>query len=181
MRVVNETGEVSCDGCTMGEVQLRGPWVAASYYNLPEEKDEWTSDGWFRTGDVGTVDSEGISQDRRPDQGPGSSLAANGSVRWIWKMRWQRTRTSREAAVIAAKHPKWDERPVAVVVLKQGASVTAEELRAFLEPRFAKFWLPDEFVFTSQIPLTAAGKFEKSTLRQQYGGLLIDQPRSQEP
>ena len=82
-----------------------------------------------------------------------------------------------EAAVIAAKHPKWDERPVAVVVLKQGASATAEELRAFLEPRFAKFWLPDEFVFTEQIPQTAAGKFQKSTLREQYGGLLIEQPR----
>ena len=66
------------------------------------------------------------------------------------------------------------------MVLKQGASVTAGELRTFLEPRFAKFWLPDEFVFTSQIPLTAASKFDKSTLRQQYGNLLIDQPRSEE-
>ena len=82
--------------------------------------------------------------------------------------------------MIAARHPKWGERPIAIVVLKQGASVTAGELRAFLEPKFAKFWLPDEFVFTSHIPLTAAGKFDKSTLRQQYGGLLIDQLRSQE-
>jgi fatty-acyl-CoA synthase len=82
-----------------------------------------------------------------------------------------------QAAVIAAKHPKWDERPVAVVVAKEGATVTAEELRAFLEPRFAKFWLPDEFVFTSEILQTAAGKFRKSALRHQYGGILIDQPR----
>jgi fatty-acyl-CoA synthase len=82
-----------------------------------------------------------------------------------------------EAAVIAVKHPKWDERPVAVVVVKEGATVTAEELRAFLEPRFAKFWLPDEFVFAKEVPRSAAGKFLKSALRQQYGGLLIDQPR----
>jgi fatty-acyl-CoA synthase len=82
-----------------------------------------------------------------------------------------------DAAVIAAKHPKRDERPVAVVVVRDGASVTAEELRAFLEPKFAKFWLPDEFVFASQIPRTAAGKFQKSTLREQYRGLLIERPR----
>jgi fatty-acyl-CoA synthase len=79
-----------------------------------------------------------------------------------------------EAAVIAAKHPEWDERPVAVVVFEQGATVTADELRAYLEPRFPKFWLPDEFVFTNEIPQTAAGKFQKSTLRHQYGGLLIE-------
>jgi fatty-acyl-CoA synthase len=83
-----------------------------------------------------------------------------------------------EAAVIAAKHLKWDERPVAVVVVKEGTSVSAEELRAFLEPRFPKFWLPDEFVFTSQIPRTAAGKFQKTTLRHQYGGVLVEQPGS---
>jgi fatty-acyl-CoA synthase len=78
--------------------------------------------------------------------------------------------------VIAAKHPKWDERPVAVVVVKEGASVTAQELRAFLEPKFAKFWIPDEFIFASQIPRTAAGKFLKSALRDQYAGVLIEQP-----
>ncbi len=82
-----------------------------------------------------------------------------------------------EAAVIAAKHAKWDERPVAVVVLREGATVTAGELRAFLEPRFARFWLPDEIVFAEAIPRTAAGKFKKSVLRDQYDGLLIDQPR----
>jgi fatty-acyl-CoA synthase len=85
-----------------------------------------------------------------------------------------------QAAVIAAKHPKWDERPVAIVVAKEGATVTAEELRGFLEPRFAKFWLPDEFVFTSEIPQTAAGKFRKSALREQYGGILIDQPEPED-
>jgi acyl-CoA synthetase (AMP-forming)/AMP-acid ligase II len=85
-----------------------------------------------------------------------------------------------EAAVIAAKHPKWDERPIAVVVVREGAAVTAEELRAFLEPRFAKFWLPDEFIFTNQIPRTAAGKFQKSELRHHYSGLLIEQPRSED-
>ena len=84
-----------------------------------------------------------------------------------------------EAAVIAAKHPKWDERPVAVVVLKEGATATAEELRAFLEPKFAKFWLPDEFVFTTQIPRTAAGKFQKTTLRD--SNTAVSSPNSPGP
>jgi fatty-acyl-CoA synthase len=87
---------------------------------------------------------------------------------------------TRQAAVTAARHPKWDERPVAIVVLKQGASVTAGELRAFPRAQVRQV-LPDGFVFTSQIPLTAAGKFEKSTLRQQYGDLLTGQPRPREP
>jgi fatty-acyl-CoA synthase len=86
-----------------------------------------------------------------------------------------------EAAVIAAKHPKWDERPVAVVALKKGATATAEELRAFLEPKFAKFWLPDEFVFTTQVPRTSVGKFQKTTLRDQYGGILLEQPGPEDP
>lgn len=86
-----------------------------------------------------------------------------------------------EAAVIAAKHPKWDERPVAVVVLKKGASATAEELRGFLEPKFAKFWLPDEFVFTTQVQRTSVGKFQKTTLRDQYGGILLEHPKPEDP
>ena len=86
-----------------------------------------------------------------------------------------------EAAVVAAKHPKWDERPIAMVVLKQGASATAEELRAFLEPKFAKFWLPDEFLFTAQVPHTSVGKIQKTTLRDQYGGILLGQSASPVP
>ena len=172
-RIMGEAGEVAWDGQAMGELEVRGPWVASGYYESPEHTGKWSDDGWFRTGDVATIDPEGYVKitDRTKD------LVKSGGE-WISTVDLENALMGHpavaEAAVIAAKHPKWDERPVAVVVVKEGASVTAEELRAFLEPRFAKFWLPDEFVFADEIPRTAAGKFLKSALRHQYGGLLID-------
>jgi fatty-acyl-CoA synthase len=173
-RITGETGEAPWDGEAMGELEVRGPWVASGYYQAPEFTEKWSDDGWFRTGDVATIDPEGYVKltDRTKD------LVKSGGE-WISTVDLENALMGHpavaEAAVIAAKHPKWDERPVAVVVFKEGASATADELRAFLAPKFAKFWLPDEFVFTSQIPRTAAGKFRKSELREQYGGLLIEQ------
>jgi len=178
-RIMGPSGEEPWDGETMGELEVRGPWVASGYYQAPDITGKWSDDGWFRTGDVATIDPEGYVKitDRTKD------LIKSGGE-WISSVDLENALMGHpavaEAAVIAAKHPKWDERPVAVVVAKQGASVTAEELRAFLEARFAKFWLPDEFVFASQIPRTAAGKFLKSALREQYEGLLIEQPRSED-
>jgi fatty-acyl-CoA synthase len=175
-RIMGQMGEAPWDGETMGELEVRGSWIASSYYQAPELTDKWSDDGWFRTGDVATIDPEGYVKitDRTKD------LVKSGGE-WISSVDLENALMGHpavaEAAVIAVKHPKWDERPVAVVVVKEGASVTAEELRAFLEPRFAKFWLPDEFVFAKEVPRSAAGKFLKSALRQQYGGLLIDQPR----
>lgn len=175
-RIMGQMGPVPWDGEAMGELEVRGPWVASGYYQAPELTSKWSDDGWFRTGDVATIDHEGYVKitDRTKD------LVKSGGE-WISSVDLENALMGHpavaEAAVIAAKHPKWDERPVAVVVVRDGASVTAEELRAFLEPKFAKFWLPDEFVFTDQVPRTAAGKFQKSTLREQYGGLLIEQPR----
>ncbi len=174
-RVMGPMGEAPWDGETMGELEVRGPWVASRYYQAPEFTGKWSEDGWFRTGDVATIDHEGYVKltDRTKD------LVKSGGE-WISSVDLENALMGHpavvQAAVIAAKHPKWDERPVAIVVAKEGATVTAEELRGFLEPRFAKFWLPDEFVFTSEIPQTAAGKFRKSALREQYGGILIDQP-----
>jgi fatty-acyl-CoA synthase len=174
-RIMGQMGEAPWDGETMGELEVRGSWIASSYYQAPELTDKWSDDGWFRTGDVATIDPEGYVKitDRTKD------LVKSGGE-WISSVDLENALMGHpavaEAAVIAAKHPKWDERPVAVVVVKEGASVTAEELRAFLEPRFAKFWLPDEFVFAKEVPRSAAGKFLKSALREQYGGLLIDQP-----
>ena len=179
-RIMGQMGQAPWDGETMGELEVRGPWVASSYYQAPELTDKWSDDGWFRTGDVATIDPEGYVKisDRTKD------LIKSGGE-WISSVDLENALMGHpavaEAAVIAAKHPKWDERPVAVVAVKQGASVTAGELRAFLEPRFAKFWLPDDFVFTGQIPRTAAGKFQKSTLRDQYGGILADQPAPEGP
>jgi acyl-CoA synthetase (AMP-forming)/AMP-acid ligase II len=175
-RVMGTDGAAPWDGQAMGELEVRGPWVASGYYQAPEHTDKWSPDGWFRTGDVATIDPEGYVKltDRTKD------LVKSGGE-WISSVDLENALMGHpavaEAAVIAAKHPKWDERPVAIVVFKEGAAATAEELRAFLEPRFAKFWLPDEFVFTTQIPRTAAGKFRKTALRDEYGGLLTEQPR----
>lgn len=172
-RVMGPMGEAPWDGQTMGELEVRGPWIASSYYQAPEHTGKWADDGWFRTGDVAVIDHEGYVKitDRTKD------LVKSGGE-WISSVDLENALMGHpavaEAAVIAAKHPKWDERPVAVVVFKEGASATADELRAFLEPRFAKFWLPDEFVFAKEIPRTAAGKFQKTTLRHQYGGILIE-------
>jgi fatty-acyl-CoA synthase len=172
-RIMGPSGEEPWDGETMGELEVRGPWVASGYYQAPELTEKWSDDGWFRTGDVATIDAEGYVKltDRTKD------LIKSGGE-WISSVDLENALMGHpavaEAAVIAAKHAKWDERPVAVVVLKEGASATPDELRAFLEVRFAKFWLPDEFVFIKEIPRTAAGKFLKSALREQYDGLLMD-------
>ncbi|MFQ5817279.1 MAG: long-chain fatty acid--CoA ligase [Terriglobia bacterium] len=168
IRALGEGGEVPWDGQAMGELQVRGPWIAASYYNLPEERDKWTPDGWFRTGDVVTIDPEGYIKivDRTKD------LVKSGGE-WISSVDLESALMDhpavKEAAVIALPHPKWQERPLAVVVLKDAAQATPEELRAFLAARFAKWQLPDAFVFVDSIPRTSVGKFLKTKLREQFG------------
>jgi len=142
------------------------PCVARSYFRNPAEADKFTMDGWFRTGDVVTIDPEGYLRitDRSKD------LIKSGGE-WISSVDVENALMGhpavKEAAVVAVPHEKWSERPVACVVLKEGAKAGDEELRAWLEPRFAKFWLPDAFVFLQQIPRTATGKFLKAALRDQ--------------
>jgi acyl-CoA synthetase (AMP-forming)/AMP-acid ligase II len=166
-RVVNEEGEVPWDGETMGEVQLRGPWVAASYYNLPTENDKWTADGWFRTSDVGTMNDEGYLRivDRTKD------LIKSGGE-WISSVDLENALVAhpeiREAAVIAVAHPKWQERPVAVIVANEGAHLSPAALCEFLSPRFAKWQLPDAFVFVEELPHTSTGKLRKAELRRRF-------------
>ncbi len=166
-RAVSEDGEVPWNGQSMGELQVRGPWVAASYYNLPEERDQWTSDGWFRTGDVATIDPEGYIKitDRTKD------LIKSGGE-WISSVDLENALMAhpsvKEAAVIAIPHPKWQERPLAVVVPKETNHATAEELKTFLAANFAQWQLPDAIVFTESIPRTSTGKFLKSKLREQF-------------
>ena len=139
--------EVPWDGKTMGELQIRGPWVTAGYYNRPDAKEVLTDDGWFQTGDVATIDPEGYMKitDRTKD------LIKSGGE-WISSVDLENELMAhpsvKEAAVIAMPHPKWQERPLAVVVLKEGKKAGKEELRAFLASKFSKWWLPDEFVFT---------------------------------
>jgi fatty-acyl-CoA synthase len=171
-RVVEENGEgqmqeVPWDGKTIGEVQLRGPWVAASYYNLPAEGDKWTADGWFRTSDVGTLNSEGYLRivDRTKD------LIKSGGE-WISSVDLENALVAhpeiREAAVIAVAHPKWQERPVAVIVAQEGAILSPDGLRDFLSPKFAKWQLPDAFIFVEELPHTSTGKLLKTELRRRY-------------
>jgi fatty-acyl-CoA synthase len=166
LRVRNEQGDVPPDNQTSGEVLIRGPWIAACYAggHTPER---WTSDGYFRTGDVARLDEHGFIQltDRMAD------LIKSGGE-WIASQEIENALMGhpavREAAVIGVPHPKWSERPLAAVVLKDGQQATADELRAFIAPKFAKFWLPDAFVFVDAIPRTSAGKFKKTELREKY-------------
>ena len=167
LRVMRPEGEAPWDGATVGELEIRGPWIAASYYNAPDQAHRWTADGWFKTGDMATLDGEGIVKivDRAKD------LVKSGGE-WISSVDLENTLMGhpavKEACVVGIPHPKWQERPLAVVVLKDGASATPEELRAFLAQSFAKWQLPDAFVFLDTIPRTSVGKFKKTALREQF-------------
>jgi fatty-acyl-CoA synthase len=167
LRVMRVEGEAPWDGVSAGELEVRGPWVAASYFESPETCDRWTKDGWFRTGDIATINSEGYVKivDRSKD------LIKSGGE-WISSVDLENTLMShpavREAGVVAAPHVKWEERPLAVVAFKPGASATPEELRAFLGKRFAKWQLPDDFVFVDELPHTSTGKLLKTELRKRY-------------
>jgi fatty-acyl-CoA synthase len=159
--------EAPRDGDTPGELEVRGPWVAASYYEAPDQTHRWTADGWFKTGDVATLDDEGIIKivDRAKD------LVKSGGE-WISSVDLENSLMGhpavKEACVVGIPHPKWQERPLAAIVLKDGVSATAEELRAFLAKTFAKWQLPDAFVFIDAIPRTSVGKFKKLALREQF-------------
>ncbi len=170
MRVINEEGvEVNHDGREMGELQLKGPWVLREYYRNPEATEAAFSDGWFRTGDIVTVDEEAYVQvtDRTKD------LIKSGGE-WISSVDMENALMGHpsvvEAAVIGIPHEKWQERPLACVVLKPEAEgrVTRDELREFLSGKLAKWWLPDDFVFLNEIPKTSVGKFSKRVLREWY-------------
>ena len=171
-RHVDDTGKIlPWDGTSMGELEVRGPWVASSYFG-DEGKDRFTKDGWFKTGDVVTIDGEGYVTitDRSKDV-----IKSGGE--WISSVAVENALMSHpavlEAAVFAAKHPKWDERPVAAVVLKQGQSTTKEELDAHLAKSLVKYAIPDKVLFVEQIPRTSTGKFLKTKLRELYGDVLM--------
>jgi acyl-CoA synthetase (AMP-forming)/AMP-acid ligase II len=157
--------ELPWDGESMGELEVRGPWIAAGYYDTPEQADRWTDDGWFKTGDVVTIHPRGFIQikDRSKDV-----IKSGGE--WISSVDLENALMAHpavaEAAVIAVPDPKWDERPLAAIVLREGQRTTADELREFLAPDFAKWWLPDRFEFVDEIPKTSVGKFRKTALRE---------------
>ena len=168
------SGEAPWDGVSYGELEVRGPWVAASYFESPETCDRWTDDGWFKTGDIATIDSEGYLKivDRSKD------LIKSGGE-WISSVDIENALMAhpavREAAVIGVPHPKWQERPLAIMVRKEGMEVQADELRALLAAQFAKWQMPDAFLFTNELPHTSVGKLLKLELRQQYANWKWDQ------
>lgn len=175
MKVVGENGEVAWNGKEMGELVLRGPWIASEYYR-DERTAESFIDGWLYTGDVATVDEEGYVKivDRTKD------LIKSGGE-WISSVDLENALMAHEAvfeaAVVAVPDEKWQERPVACVVLKENGTATEEELLEFLRPQFAKWWLPDKILFLDEIPKTSVGKFLKRALREQVRKLLEKQER----
>jgi fatty-acyl-CoA synthase len=166
LRIVDDDGaEVAWNGAATGEIEVRGPWIAARYFN-DDTSDEKFDRGWLRTGDIAAVDPQGFVQitDRAKDV-----IKSGGE--WISSVELEIEVMAHpdvvEAAVIAKPDPRWAERPLCCVVLRDGASVSAEELVGHLTGRVAKWWLPDEFAFVAEIPKTSVGKFDKKVLRAQ--------------
>jgi fatty-acyl-CoA synthase len=167
MRARNEFGLVPRDGETMGELEVRGPFVAAAYYCDTAAGAKFTPDGWLKTGDIASIGEDGYIEikDRSKDV-----IKSGGE--WISSVALENSLMDHpcvlEAAVIAVSDDKWIERPFAYVVLKEGKTVLPDELREFLSGRFAKFWIPDRYAFIDVIPKTSVGKFLKSALRDKY-------------
>ena len=177
LRIVADDGTVlPWDGDAVGEIQVRGPWVTASYYGDPAP--EKFDDGWLRTGDIASVTSNGFIKitDRSKDV-----IKSGGE--WISSVELEGLLMAHpdviEAAVIAVPDPRWDERPLACVVLQEGSKTTATELRDFLGGHIAKWQLPERWTFIVEVPKTSVGKFDKKVLRAQYadGELLVEELR----
>jgi 3-(methylthio)propionyl---CoA ligase len=167
MRIVDDEGsELPRDGVAFGHLMVRGPWVASSYFK-GEGGQILDQDGWFDTGDVATLDAHGFMHitDRSKDV-----IKSGGE--WISSIELENLAMGHpgvaEAAVIGVRHPKWDERPLLVVVRAPGSEVGKAELLRFFEGKIAKWWLPDDVAFVDQIPHTATGKIQKVTLREQF-------------
>ena len=167
VRARGDEGFVPWDGETMGELEVRGPSIIKSYFNTEEGDDKFSEGGWFRTGDIVTIDQYGFIKitDRDKD------LVKSGGE-WISSVELENALMAHpavaQAAVIAIPHEKWDERPLAAIVLKEGESVTADDLKEHLKGDFANWWLPDAYEFVEEIPQTATGKFLKMKLRDQF-------------
>ncbi|HEY8346814.1 MAG TPA: long-chain fatty acid--CoA ligase [Symbiobacteriaceae bacterium] len=169
MKVVDEGGnEVPWDGCTMGEVCFRGPWIASEYYRDERSKDTFR-DGWYHSGDIAVVDPEGYLKvvDRAKDV-----IKSGGE--WISSVELENAVMAipgvAEAAVVACPHPLWGERPLACVVLKEEAvgTLTREAILNALRQRFPSWWIPNDVIFLSELPKTGTGKFDKKVLRARY-------------
>ena len=179
MRVVDEDGrEAPRDGETAGRLMVRGPWVASGYFK-GEGGAALDAEGWFDTGDIATLDRHGRMRitDRAKDV-----IKSGGE--WISSIDLENTAMSHpdvaEAAVIGLPHPKWDERPLLVVVPAPGRAPSAESLVAFLAGKVAKWWLPDDVVFVDELPHTPTGKVLKTRLRELFAGHVLPTARAAE-
>ena len=174
-RVVDpESGEeLLWDGESRGELQVQGPWVARTYYNDERAAESFTDDGWLRTGDVATVNSEGYISlvDRTKD------LIKSGGE-WVSSVELENEIMAHpdviEAAVIGVASTKWGERPMACVVAAEGAAVSAEDILIWLKDRVPKWWIPDQVEFIDEVPKTSVGKFSKKTLRDRFTDVVVD-------
>ncbi|MGH9270856.1 MAG: long-chain fatty acid--CoA ligase, partial [Ilumatobacteraceae bacterium] len=161
------TTPVPMDGESSGELQCRGPWIAADYYDDLRSGESFTDDGWLQTGDVATMDERGRIRlvDRTKD------LIKSGGE-WISSVELENELMGhpeiKEAAVVAIADEKWSERPLACVVLEDGATLTKQDVLAYLAPRVAKWQLPDDVEFIDEVPKTSVGKFSKKTLREKF-------------
>jgi fatty-acyl-CoA synthase len=170
MKIIDAQGAaLAHDGRTSGELMVRGPWIASGYFR----SDSAVVHGWFPTGDVATIDADGFMQitDRSKDV-----IKSGGE--WISSIDIENIAMGHPAvamaACIAARHPKWDERPLLVVVKKSGAEVSRDALLQSFEGRIAKWWMPDDVIFVDSIPLGATGKMQKSVLRDAYQDHLVN-------
>jgi fatty-acyl-CoA synthase len=172
-RLTGDSGDVlPADGKAVGELETRGPWITASYYQ--DDAPEKFHDGWLRTGDVGTLDPAGFIRltDRAKDV-----IKSGGE--WISSMELENTLMAHpsvaEAAVIGVPDATWGERPLAAVVLRPDAGpVSPEELRAYLGERIPRWQLPERWTFIEEVPKTSVGKFKKTTLREEYAAGALD-------
>jgi acyl-CoA synthetase (AMP-forming)/AMP-acid ligase II len=169
LRIVDEAGVVAPDdGLSSGELQVRGPWISAGYYdNDVATEAQMTADGWFRTGDIATIDHDGYVtiHDRAKD------LIKSGGE-WISSIDLENAAVAHpdvaEAAAIAIPDPQWAERPMLILVRRTGSDVDADAVRDFLVGRIAKWWLPDRYAFVDELPRTATGKIAKKVLRERF-------------
>jgi fatty-acyl-CoA synthase len=168
MKIVDDEGrELPRDGKAFGHLKVRGPSVASSYFR-DEGTEAFDAEGWFDTGDVATIDADGYMAitDRAKDV-----IKSGGE--WISSIEIENIAVGHpavaEAAVIGVPHPKWDERPLLIVVLKPGATASREDLLQFLDGKIAKWWMPDDVAFTDEIPHTPTGKIQKIALRARFG------------
>jgi fatty-acyl-CoA synthase len=175
VRIIDPDGEEQpWDGEARGELQARGPWVAAGYYKDDRSSESFTEDGWLRTGDVATISREGYIKlvDRTKDV-----IKSGGE--WISSVELENEIMAhpkvREAAVIAVADQRWGERPLACVVPEPGADLDADEVRDFLEGRVARWWVPERIEFIEEVPKTSVGKFSKKTLRERFAEVAAEE------